>query len=293
MLFSSSRASGLMPWLARTWGRLPGVHEQPSPPAVWGKLPGYGDYVRWNSPADEGAAWQRWVVQHWHAPAPSRRHEAARSRHTRTPGGVPWLKLDPAPAHAQAHALWAVPVAFILAPGNLDFAPAHFLQGVLVDSQDRVGRACPLIIYQRIHPAWFQTSWASHFSDRPRRSTRHLLFWLARLAARIHAQDTRIDVLGSAVDDIWLAHTPNWRHAMGASPPQPDPQRLDARVQGFSPHDERDTAHGLSGVPRLPWQNGLARVTRTRAHPSGVFWQQDPQGGYVNAAERWEALWTP
>ena len=250
------------------------------PMSIWGKLPSHGDFLRHRTSAAQARDWQDWVTRVW-----SQRPEGqSTSRmHGKVRGEPGWVSLEP---RKVATDLAEVPVAFVLQPGAMPFAPKHCVQGVMVSSEDQIGRHCPLIIFQQITPAWMRRSWAGPVPQ----SHHDLLYWLSRIAARTHASDKSWDELTGAVDAVWQAHAPNWKHLLGAPIPAPSSLQLDSLVRKYCEHDTSDTARGLHGVHRMPWVNWPVQIVRAE-NPVQAFWQQDIRGGYVTASENLPTLW--
>ena len=245
-----------------------------SPLAVWGKLPSHGDFLKHRTSAAQAQDWQDWVARVWsqrEAPRP------ATLPHGLVRGEPGWVALEPRKREAD---LTEVPVAFVMQPGAMPFAPRHCVQGVMVASTDQVGRPCPLIIFQQIAPGWLRRTWVR----KPANSHHDMLYWLARIAARAHAADRDWHDLAHAVDAVWLAHAPNWRHLLGAPAPAPSGMELDALVRQYCEHETSDTARGLHGVHRMPWVNWPTQIVRAD-NPVHAFWQQDLRGGYVNVSD--------
>lgn len=250
-----------------------------APLSIWGKLPSHGDFLRHRASAAQARDWQDWVSRVWsQRPAASSPHRRGAAR-----GEPGWVSLEP---RKTVPNLSEVPIAFVLQPGAMPFAPRHCVQGVMVASEDQVGRPCPLIIFQQIAPGWMRRSWAGSSAH----SHHDLLYWLARIAARTHGSDKSWDDLTVAVDALWQAHAPNWRHLLGAPIPAPSSLQLDSLVHKFCEHDTSDAARGLHGVQRMPWVNWPVQIVRAQ-NPVHAFWQQDLRGGYVNASESLPALW--
>lgn len=251
-----------------------------APLSIWGKLPSHGDFLRHRASAAQAQDWQDWVARVWSQRPAVSSTQRPRNSARGEPG---WVSLEPRKAAAS---LAEVPVAFVLQAGAMPFSPRHCVQGVMVASEDQVGRPCPLIIFQQVAPAWMRRSWA-----RPSPHSHHdLLYWLARIAARTHASDKSWEELTGAVDALWQAHAPNWKHLMGAPIPAPTSLQLDSVVRKYCEHDTSDTARGLHGVNRMPWVNWPVQIVRPQ-NPVHAFWQQDIRGGYVSASESLPALW--
>lgn len=255
-------------------------HWLPAPLAIWGKLPSHGDFLRHRCTAEQARGWQCWVGSVW-SQRPATAQATRPRRAVRSEPG--WLTLEPRKVVAD---LGAVPVAFVMQPGALPFAPAHCVQGVMLASVDQVGRPCPLIIFQTLAPTWLRRSWAPQGAP----SQPDMLYWLARIAARAHAAQRDWETLVAAIDAVWQAHAPGWRHVLGAALPAPERAQLDAVLQRYCALEAADAAFGLQGVQRMPWAHWPAHILRQQ-QPLAAFWQQDVRGGYINAAENLPALW--
>ncbi len=223
-------------------------------PAVWGKLSEHGDFVHHRCSPAERRAWAEWVQSAWLTPA----------------------RVEP------RHRL---PVAFVLPVNTLPFAPHHLVQGVLIASRDRVGRTCPLVIFQRVSPDWFRRLWV----DPQPAGTQGLLFWCARLAVQaVQGQRTWAD-LRHALDALWPAHAPGWLERLGRAPRSLPPAVLQALLG--SP-GAQDPAAGFQGVEHLPWTDWPERLLR-QPDSRPAFWSQDLQGRWVHAADSLAQLWRP
>jgi len=236
-----------------------------TPPAIWGKLPGHSDFVRSGMRHGESEGWQHWLTQ----------QDCLRDRHQASQG----------PA--------APPVAFVLPPRSLAFAPRRFVVGVIAPSMDAVGRHYPLLVYQLAHPRWVQR----HFEAQDQQP-RDWLFWLARALAR-HVGElgiTHILPLRRTVQTLWRLHEPaGWGALRGSLHPSEKPvptaiagvEELLDKVAGAAP--ATDLASHLHGVRFLPWADWPQCLVNARAQ--SAFWQQDAQGGFVNATHRLQTLW--
>lgn len=226
-----------------------------TPPAIWGKLPGHADFVRSRMRHGESEGWQPWLAQQG--------------------------RLDSAGTGA------ALPAAFVLPPGTLDFARHRFVIGVITPSMDKVGRQHPLLVYHLAHPRWIK----AHF-DKQALQSHDWLFWLARAVARhTGTQDTSdVQALERTVQRLWRLHAPDMRQLWGrAATPVESPEKRRHLVQGLldqltGPAPSDDPAAQLRGVRFFPWADWPQRLYRARGE--GTFWQQDAAGGYVNVAAR-------
>lgn len=235
-------------------------HRLISPPAIWGKLPGHADFVRSGVRHGEIEAWQSWLAEQAVAGAVN---DAA-----------------------------LLPIAFVLPPRSLAFAPRRFVLGVVAPSEDRTGRRHPILIYQRAHARWVQR----HCESQAVRS-RDWLYWLALAVGRHACLRTRgeLGALEQLVHALWQLHMPTWRELGRAGPVVVEPSEakegcaraLLDRYAGPAPAD--DAAQDLSGVRHLPWADWPARLHGARVQ--SAFWQQDTNGGFVNASTRLADLW--
>jgi type VI secretion system protein ImpM len=193
--------------------------------------------------------------------------------------------------HRAGHRPAAPPVAFVLPPCSLAFAPRRFVVGVISPSMDRVGRHYPLLAYQLAHPRWVQR----HFEAQTRQP-QDWLFWLTRAVTR-HVSEMGIpDILAlrRTVKTLWHLHEPEWselcgrRRSENAVPMgEGGMEALLDKVAGPAPVN--DIAAHLHGVRFLPWADWPRCLANARAQ--SVFWQQDAQGGFVNATNRLQTLW--
>ena len=231
-----------------------------TPPAIWGKLPAYADFVRSGMRPGESEGWQPWLAQQGDG------------------SGGPDATV--------------LPAAFVLAPGTLAFAPRRFVVGVIAPSCDKVGRRHALLVYQSAHPRWVERHFANDADWRG-----GWLFCLARAVDR-HTGATRVtDVtaLQRTVQALWRLHAPTWRDVWRPRSPSPEHlARRDARAANLLaqlavPAHLDDLATRLSGVRFLPWADWPQRLFKPR--PDSAFWQQDASGGFVHAASRLSGLW--
>ncbi|BDT67996.1 hypothetical protein os1_21770 [Comamonadaceae bacterium OS-1] len=256
------------------------------PPSVWGKLPSHGDYVRHRVTPAQAQAWQQWVRQVWHLRPEAISLPKPRASRKRAPSAAGWISLEP---RQDTVDLGAVPVAFVMLPGTLPFAATHYVQGVIVASEDQVGRSCPLIMYQQVSSRWMSKMWATPAGQRAS-SGQDLLYGLSRLGARLHASDKDWSDLVHAVDGLWDLYQPGWPQLWGGPPMAVASAAQRRWLDGYCAAEELDTARQLHGVQHLPWVNWPARLLRAE-QPVPAFWQQDMRGGYINASESLLKLW--
>ena len=244
-----------------------------SPPSVWGKLPSQGDFVHHRAGMAERQAWQAWVEANgsWREPV-----RPARKAQERTD----WVSLDAARPQRRLH---QVPIAFLMPPGGLPFAPSQHVQGVMLPSADKVGRACPFIIYQKVSPLWVRMAW---HNDVPN-DGHTLLYWWARLAWQAMGGDLSLAEWLQRLDALWAMYEPGIAQWLGATPARPEQAQV---RQVLGPDRLDDPAIELRGVYHLPWADWPERVLRQR-QPIAGFWTQDVQGGYVQAATSLQQLW--
>lgn len=257
-------------------------------PHIWGKLPSHGDYLRYRVSPAQAQGWKTWVDQIWHL-RPARQGLPGKASPTpqqvQSPFG--WMQLEAPRGQVD---LSVVPVAFVLPPGTLAFSPKQHVQGVMIPSEDKIGRACPFIVYQQVSRSWLARSWArdgAHGCDTP---GQHLLYWWARVAARMHGTESDFAQCCQAVDAVWQRHAPGWAQLMGASPAAVAQDQIEHALGPYRLRDEADVAWGLKGVQQLPWRNWPERAWSAPV-PQSAYWQQDMRGAYVNAADNLLDLW--
>jgi len=244
-------------------------------PAVWGKLPDHGDFVHHRASLPERQAWHAWVQAWWPHGLPARTRRKPASAQ---PG---WMHLTPQ-RDTQAHR--RLPVAFVLPPGAMPFAPRHCVQGVMLDSQDKVGRCCPLVIYQQVSPTWVQRSW----SEGSAMGGQDQLYWWARMALRVVNADMPWATWRDLLDPVWAAHAPGVSQLLGAPPGRATASHMEQLV---GPVDDSDPAASFFGVSQLPWADWPQRILRSKA-PASAFWTQDVHGRYVHASHSLLDLWS-
>lgn len=244
-----------------------------TPPAIWGKLPSHADFVRSGMRHGESESWQTWLTQ-----------QDCLDRVTR--GGD---KAMAAPSSV-------LPTAFVMPPRSLSFAPHRFAIGVLAPSVDKVGRPHVLLVYQLAHLRWLRLQF-----DDPVSALHEWLFWLARTVARHTYASGRVgeppdvQTIVRAVHRLWQVYAPGmgqlWGRrdvpAAGHKNRQTAVRQLLDQWCGPPPAD--DMVVQLHGVSCLPWADWPQRLYRRPGNSN--FWQQDAEGGFVNAATRLPALW--
>ncbi|WP_211460490.1 TagF domain-containing protein [Collimonas silvisoli] len=274
-----------------------------SPPALWGKLPSRGDFIRHNIKHNQGEALQAWIAEQLlpsTVPAassePSKLPKAAVSRRLKADASL-WHDLNQPASFSEeivqptvGHA--GLPWCFVLPPGSLLFAAKEHVIGVWMASSDKVGRQYPLLMIQTAAPRWIRQHFASH-TQQPC----DWLFAVARAMARtVYADETQVDkptggaqapdhltALTTQLDALWQTMRPGWRQMLGGSAAAFDLAGAQALIG--APHPEDPVRH-LDGVRYLPWANWPQQLTSSGAAPSlrPAFWQQDMKGRFVAAA---------
>lgn len=244
-------------WLAGPW-------------SIWGKLPNHADFLRHRTSAAQARDWQHWAGATWNQRPAA---HAAQQRHAAI-----WHAVDgasPEPRRTRAD-LADLPVAFVMQPGTLRFAPRRCVRGVVMASSDALGRACPLVFFQAVAPVWLRRLWCC---GRPLRPESDVLYWLSRVAARALASGSDWTALTRAVDALGEGFRRDGRP--GAVPPR---EALETLLRQHGLGEANDAAAHLQGVAHMPWADWPQRIVRARA-PANAFWQQDAHGGYINAGE--------
>ena len=262
-----------------------------SAPALWGKLPSHGDYVRYRATAAQAHAWGEWVEQHWaHTAVRSREDVSAPtpSRRQRREGPSPWISTQAKPVQPR---LQDLPVAFVMPPGAMPFAKRQYVQGVWVPSMDRSGRACPLVIYQTVSKPWLtRTTLADTEQGRHAGRPQHWLYWLARLGVQVQGGAHDFNRICQSLDALWALQRPGWRALGGEGPVEASSQEHLACLLELSRLAEHDATQGWRGVAQLPWPHWPQSLLQSE-HPQAAYWQQDARGAYVNAALSLDELW--
>ena len=258
-------------------------------PHIWGKLPSHGDYLHYRASPAQAQGWKTWIDKVWHL-RPMQQTQTSGESHAPKikPAQAGWMQLE---AQSGAPDLSVVPVAFVLPPGALTFSPKQYVQGVMIPSEDKIGRACPFIVYQQVSRSWLARTWAqddAHQAQAP--AGQHLLYWWARVTARMHGTESDFAQCCQAVDAVWQHHAPGWPQLLGGPPPALAGDQLLHALGPYRQRDETDAAWGLQGVQQLPWRNWPERAWASPA-PQAAFWQQDMRGAYVNAADNLLDLW--
>jgi type VI secretion system protein ImpM len=248
--------------------------------ALWGKMPGCGDFIRRNLPYEQEKALEDWVRQ--------RRGILSLKK-----GEWPWphrrTMQEDAPVDSLTSRLLGQPWCFVLHPRSLPFAGNRYLIGVWMDSCDKVGREYPLVMMQAVTPRWVK----QHFALQAEQPC-EWLFNAARIIANsIYAQKGKKDQFASQeelvdpvaflwvrLNALWLIYTPRWYNFLRNRilPPLQDTYRIQELVGDPKPDDP---ALFLDGVRFLPWADwpDCLQSSRTREY----FWQQDMRGRFTHA----------
>lgn len=230
--------------------RLP-VLPHASPPALWGKLPSHGDFVRYNLRFHWDEAIKEWIrhtftpLAHHHHTQPSLMGHA----------GMPWC--------------------FILPPGHLKCEQEEYIIGVWIASSDKLGRQYPFIMMQTVSASWIQ-SYIAHHELMPR----DWLFRASRSIARAvymlphQPESDPIHALIQELENTWQYYQPRWTQLMQRSA-APSAQADAMPLPDMHPDDF--AAH-LTGVRHMPQRTLLQDIL---THPRALFWQQDLDGRYT------------
>ena len=229
-----------------------------TPPAIWGKLPGHADFVQHRVQRGEGAAWRAWLEREG--------------------------------AFQEAGRAARIPIAFVLPPAALPLGTRAYVMGAVRASHDRIGRPCPVLVYQFAHPRWVHAYLGA--LSRAQRSQMDWLFLLTRLLAGADSAQTvpgRVEALSSAIDTQWQAHAPDMRCALVAAHAQSHALRMAEAANGEQRPALPDPAADLQGVRFLPWSDWPRSLLKPPYR--AAFWQQDANGGFIDAAEQLGPLW--
>jgi type VI secretion system protein ImpM len=229
-----------------------------SSPAIWGKLPDRGDYVRYRVRDHEIDNWRVWLdKQAW-----LQTKETPSAEDSRV-----WLRLTP-DFGQESPILHPLPWSFVLSPGVLPFSRRHWVIGVMSPSADSIGRSYPLVIYQTVNQQWLQ-----RYLDKPL----GWLYWLAQLiAGYVRPTGNNKEDLAEQMDKLWEIHIPKWG-GWFASAQINNPA---ACRELIGQHQVEDSE--LRGVCHLPWANWPQLVWQSSV-AEGWFWQQDELGGFLDA----------
>lgn len=236
-----------------------------SSPAIWGKLPDRGDYVRYRAQGQEIDEWRIWLnKQEWLQP----QKDNIKDKHD-------WLYLTP-DFGQESPVLHALPWSFVLAPGILPFSGRSWVIGVMSPSADSIGRSYPLVIYQTVNQSWLQ-----RYLNTPL----GWLYWLAQLVAG-YVKPTQKNTrdLASQLDKLWEIHSPKWGGWFARA--QVGNQTACRELTGKT--KEEDTE--FCGVHYLPWAN-WPHVVWESYSAEGWFWQQDGRGGFLDARSLGNSVW--
>lgn len=128
--------------------------------------------------------------------------------------------------------------------------------------------------------------------SRAQRSQMDWLFLLTRLLAGADSAQTvpgRVEALSSAIDTQWQAHAPDMRCALVAAHAQSHALRMTEAANGEQRPALPDPAADLQGVRFLPWSDWPRSLLKPPYR--AAFWQQDANGGFIDAAEQLGPLW--
>ncbi|MDF0604557.1 type VI secretion system-associated protein TagF [Neisseriaceae bacterium TC5R-5] len=227
---------------------------------VWGKSPMYGDYIRHGVTSQQMADWQDWFSKFPMADLGKvfSKNSSSNSFQSRS---------------SQADYIsWS----FVLPPNALSFSKAGFVAGAMVQSHDKVGRYCPLVIFRIVSKDWLLKNLSVN---------KGLLFWQARLiefyGAGVNgaAEDdvSKRAMLNEQVSKLDELYTLSYVHRFGIKPFSFRSAEQSASVL-LDIKTEHRSLSGLSGVSIMPWINWpICAVNKDY----GWFWQQNVEGKYI------------
>lgn len=242
------------------------VKSRASLPAIWGKLPDRGDYIRYRGTNREVEEWRIWLEkQPWlYAPVTHAATNHTDRRH--------WMRLTPDFSRDKAPVRYSLPWGFVLHPGVLPFSGRDWVTGVMSLSRDSIGRSYPLVIYQIVNSVWL---------ERQLMKPQGWLYWLAQLAAcHVNPEQPSAGDLPAQLNRLWDLHNPAWH------------SRLFRRWGGgqaacralVGGGQDKTQVSELRGVLALPWANWPQQLWSSPASTlQGWFWQQDREGGFLDA----------
>lgn len=264
-----------MPSMLDTMARSLISSKLASPPSFWGKLPTHSDYVHQNAHPFERQALHQWIQDQWRqrpdAPACELPEEGWQV--IERPRRTDWSE---------------VPVVFLIPSTLVPFTTRFHMQGVIMASRDKVGRAYPIMLYQMVTTSWVERSCQQDLQQLPlQQGTRNWLFWASRLMSNAVKKSQSIDALQSQVQRLWQHYAPGWRQCLGRSLHQPTETDIQNAVRNGL---EIDATQNLNGVIHLPWSDWPSRVTK-KNQPQAAFWTQDNQGRYLQGSSSLLQLW--
>jgi type VI secretion system protein ImpM len=250
-----------------------------SPPSFWGKLPAHSDYIHQNSHPIERQALHQWIQDQWrHRPdAPACALPEEGWQVTQKPRRTDWSD---------------VPVGFLIPSAMVPFSTRSHMQGVIMASYDKLGRAYPIVMYQHVTTSWVERNYQLDLDQLPsQQGTRNWLFWASRVMSQQVKQQQSIDALQEQVQHLWELYAPGWQQCMGQTLRQPTERAVHAVVRADPAYDPTyDPTTHLNGVSHLPWSDWPTRLTQKK-QAQAAFWTQDSQGRYLQAASSLLQLW--
>lgn len=248
-------------------------------PSLWGKLPCFGDFVHQSVQAQDMDAWQTWFAKHPIDELAT--YDSAVLLHKPQTQQAPgWLHLN---IEQRTNKAPAQPWCFVIPAGVLQTSPHlpvnQAVVGVFANSCDQVGRLHPVVIWQSV-----QTD-LCNVLDQPK----NWLFWLAQLL-QSHTPPfstpntpNKTSTLSMQLTQMWACAQPSMSHPPLGLFHKELPSLSLAKIveQGFASGTSLVGAHSESahGVSQLPWALG----SELSSH--GYFWQQAPNGEYINAVK--------
>lgn len=323
----SPQASG---WL-RAWETHLVQTQLISAPALWGKLPSHADFISEAAHPLEIESWRRWLGQHdvsaiaaQRSSKPRRLPPQAGWLHTEpvhtdaSRGDVPVAFVLPPGALDFARQRYVVGVLMRSCDALGRSHPFIIYQSASVRWVERQWRQTNgRSVWQRATLPF--RSLPNQRVEAAPTAAQDWLFWLARLLGRYeqalrthHGEKPEPPLLWqhftALVQELWRMHQPGLWHWLWSQRDHPRPSSvvlsewLDAELTA----ELADAAEYLHGVRYLPWPDWPALILPAQRHqqrevgalaqrprltPQAAFWQQDAQGGYINAAHSLAELW--
>ena len=160
---------------------------------------------------------------------------------------------------------------------------------MIAPSQDRVGRPCPLVVFQEVTHREMKRIWSIEVDEPIKWRGRHMLFWWAQFAASAKGA-TDLSMLIADMEMVWRSHEPTFLEMLSGTLGKIDISNLEDALAKWQSASKSDVIMRPKGVSRLPWTDWPSRLFQKReAIPA--YWIQDVLGGYVCASDDVLKLW--